>query len=120
MVVSKDEFSSELMTSTQQLHPSVTWLHLYTGNFYFSLSYIINAMVDLVGRLQNRYTRGRCINRCDVTEITVAVETRGRCHQLFPMQTATIQKVGCIKPYVMDKTDSKVIKMNIKCAIIDT
>ena len=73
-------------------------------------------MVDLVGRLQNRYTQERCINRCDATEITVAVD----CHRLFTMQTATIQKVGCIKPYVMDKADSKVIKMNIKCAIIDT
>ena len=28
MLVSKDEFSSELMTSTQQLHPSVTWLFI--------------------------------------------------------------------------------------------
>ena len=77
-------------------------------------------MINLVGRLQNQYTRGRCINRCDVLEITVAIKTYGRCHQLFLMQTATIQKVGCIKPYVMDKTNSKVIKMNIKCAIIDT
>ena len=105
ILVSKDEFSSELMTSTQQLHPSVTWLFItFIFLYLYLFFYIINAMVDLVGRLQNRYTRGRCISRCDVTEITVAVETRGRCHQLFPMQTATIQKVGCIKPYVMDKT----------------
>lgn len=70
MSVSKDVLPSEVLTSVQQIHTSVTWLFITFIFLYIMSSHHHHGQFGWSSATPDT-TRGRCINKCDVTRITV-------------------------------------------------